>query len=211
MQTPLWGCSLCVWLCFSRPRCSPARSITAISALITPISVPRCHTCWLLFLWLTPLVSQVKPPFLRVVFPELSLPSSFPPSASPGHIILPDPHSIITTYSLHLHMWFIVSFLDLLLDPTKENSLSVLFIIAYSNYNRVIAPWWERFSAFWLRSSALRGFPGGSVVKNLPANIGDVRDAGLISRSGRSPGEGNGNPLQYSCLENPMDRGAWWQ
>ena len=44
------------------------------------------------------------------------------------------------------------------------------------------------------------------MVKSLPANAGDV---GLISRSGRSPGGGNGNPLQYSCLENPMDRGAW--
>ena len=44
------------------------------------------------------------------------------------------------------------------------------------------------------------------VVKNLPASAGDVRDWGL----GRSPGGGNGNPLQYSCLENPMDRGAWW-
>ena len=47
------------------------------------------------------------------------------------------------------------------------------------------------------------------VVKNLPANAGDVRDMGLIPGSGRFPGEGNGNPLQYSCLENPMDRGAW--
>ena len=47
------------------------------------------------------------------------------------------------------------------------------------------------------------------MVKNLPANIGDIRDAGMISGWGRSPGEGNGNPLQYSCLENPMDRGAW--
>ena len=47
------------------------------------------------------------------------------------------------------------------------------------------------------------------VVKNLPANARDVRDMGLIPGSGRSPGEGNGNPLQYSCLENPMDRGAW--
>ena len=46
------------------------------------------------------------------------------------------------------------------------------------------------------------------VVKNLPANAGDVRDADLIPGSGRSPGEGNGNPLQYSYLENPMDRGA---
>ena len=54
------------------------------------------------------------------------------------------------------------------------------------------------------------GFPDGSVVKNLPANSGDTGDEGLISGSGRSPGRGNGNPLQYSCLENPMDRGAWW-
>ena len=46
------------------------------------------------------------------------------------------------------------------------------------------------------------------VVKNLPANAGDLRGKGLIPGSGRSPGEGNGNPLQYSCLENPMDRGA---
>ena len=47
------------------------------------------------------------------------------------------------------------------------------------------------------------------VVKNLPANAGDVRDVGSIPRSGRFPGVGNGSPLQYSCLENPMDRGAW--
>ena len=47
------------------------------------------------------------------------------------------------------------------------------------------------------------------VVKNLLANAGDVRDAGSIPGSGRSPGEGNVNPLQYSCLENPMDRGDW--
>ena len=50
-------------------------------------------------------------------------------------------------------------------------------------------------------------FAGGSVVKNPPANTGEV---GLIPGWGRSPGGGNGNPLQYSCLENPMDRGAWW-
>ena len=45
------------------------------------------------------------------------------------------------------------------------------------------------------------GFPGGSVVKNLPINVGDL---------GWIPGEGNGNPLHYSCLGNPIDRGAWW-
>ena len=47
------------------------------------------------------------------------------------------------------------------------------------------------------------------VVKNPPANAGDVRDLGLIAGSGRAPGAGNGNPLEYSCLENPMDRGTW--
>ena len=47
------------------------------------------------------------------------------------------------------------------------------------------------------------------MVKNLPANAGDIRDAGLIPGLGRSPGRGHGNPLQYSCLEHPMDRGTW--
>ena len=48
------------------------------------------------------------------------------------------------------------------------------------------------------------------MVKNPPANAGDIRDAGLIPRSGRCPVEGHGNPLQYSCLENAIYRGAWW-
>ena len=55
-------------------------------------------------------------------------------------------------------------------------------------------------------SAKEKGFPGGSVVKNPLANAGDT---GSISGSGRSPREGNGKPLQYSCLENPKDRGAW--
>ena len=48
------------------------------------------------------------------------------------------------------------------------------------------------------------------MVKNLPANSGDSKDVGLIPGLGRFPGEGNGYPLQYSCLEYPMDRGVWW-
>ena len=47
------------------------------------------------------------------------------------------------------------------------------------------------------------------MVKNLPADVGDTGDMGLITGLGRSPGGGNGSPLQYSCLDNPMDRGAW--
>ena len=52
-----------------------------------------------------------------------------------------------------------------------------------------------------------RGFPGGSELKASACNVGDL---GSIPGLERSPGEGNGNPLQYSCLENPTDRGAWW-
>ena len=52
-------------------------------------------------------------------------------------------------------------------------------------------------------------FLGGTVVKNPSANAGDIRDVGSIPRLGKSSGEGNSNPLQYSCLENPMDREAW--
>ena len=48
------------------------------------------------------------------------------------------------------------------------------------------------------------------MVKNLPANSGDVKDTGSVPGLGRSPGEGHVSPLQYSCLKNPMDRGAWW-
>ena len=57
---------------------------------------------------------------------------------------------------------------------------------------------------------ASQGFPGSSVVKNPPAQAGDIRDVGSTPGSGRVSGEGNGNPLQSSSLENPMGRGAWW-
>ena len=54
------------------------------------------------------------------------------------------------------------------------------------------------------------GFPGGTMVKNLPANAGDAEDMSSAPGAGRSPGVGNGNSLQDSCLKSPMDRGAWW-
>ena len=62
--------------------------------------------------------------------------------------------------------------------------------------------------AVWNYPSPL-GFPGGSVVNNLPANAGNTGDSRSIPGSGRTPGGRNGNPLQYSCLENSMDTGAW--
>ena len=75
--------------------------------------------------------------------------------------------------------------------------LSVLYMVSFNPQNRgfiivFVLPW---------------GFPGGAEVKASACNVGDL---GSIPGSGRSPGEGNGNPLQYSCLENPKDGGAWW-
>ena len=63
---------------------------------------------------------------------------------------------------------------------------------------------------YFFSNTKSRGFPDGAVVKNLPASAGDAREVGSIPGLGRSPGEGNGNPLQYPCLENPTDREAWW-
>ena len=60
------------------------------------------------------------------------------------------------------------------------------------------------------KGMGVRGFPGGIVVKMLPANAGDARDVGSIPGSGRPSAIRNGIPLWYSCLENSMDRGAWW-
>ena len=63
---------------------------------------------------------------------------------------------------------------------------------------------------FFFQSKFNQGFPGGAVVKNPPANAGDTTDAGSIPGTEGFPGVGNGNPLQYSSLENFTNRGAWW-
>ena len=76
----------------------------------------------------------------------------------------------------------------------------VKFIIAFSFF--VILLW------VWIKLYSPQGFPDDSVVTNPSLNAGDARDAGFNPVFRRSPGGGNGNPLQYSCLENPMDRGA---
>ena len=75
---------------------------------------------------------------------------------------------------------------------------------------------WPKFHLFsWIKLDLvlltwLRGLPGSTMVKTLPANAGDSGDSGSIPGVGRSPRGGNGNPFHYSCLENPVDRGAWW-
>ena len=75
----------------------------------------------------------------------------------------------------------------------------------YADFFIVILKLQHSFIVFFLLTT--RNIQFGSVIKNLPASSGDVRS---IPGSGRSPGEGNDIPLQYSCLENPKDRGAWW-
>ena len=91
-------------------------------------------------------------------------------------------------------------------SPCWPESVSV----SQSRYLNVTS----RFPALviWIlkRATWRLGFPGGSVVKNLPANAGDSSDSGSVPGLGRSLRGGNGNPLQYSCLGDPMDRGAWW-
>ena len=87
-----------------------------------------------------------------------------------------------------------------------ENPYGQRSLVDYSPWGRK-----ESDTTKWLSTTALlsEGFPGGTSSKNSPANAGDIRDVGLILGSGRCPGERNSNPLQYSCLENPTDRGAW--
>ena len=73
---------------------------------------------------------------------------------------------------------------------------SILSFSTYLYFDVSYSPWWASQVTL--------------VVKNLPANAGDIRDADSIPGWGRSPGGGHSNPLQYLCLENPMDRGVWW-
>ena len=68
----------------------------------------------------------------------------------------------------------------------------------------------ESIYLYFLGTYSEQRFPGVLVVKNLPANAGDAGDSSLIPGLGRFLGEGNGSPLQYSCLKNSMDRGTWW-
>ena len=83
---------------------------------------------------------------------------------------------------------------------TSQANCTVCGHAGYHLFPRVLS---DGCCSFWAFQVAL-------IVKNLPAKAGDLRDASLIPRFWRYPGRGHGKPLQYSCLENPMDRGAWW-
>ena len=86
--------------------------------------------------------------------------------------------------------------------PVPQHILKLNFCINISQIIKCNCIW-QSYLYIWVSQLTL-------VAKNPPAKAGDVRDAGSIPGLGRSPGEGNGYPLQYSCLENPMHRRAWW-
>ena len=100
-----------------------------------------------------------------------------------------------------------MNFLNLRAKSVEWKSLWMFYMLMYTKKVHFRPDLGRILLRMAYHLSLLLGFPGGSVVKNLPANAGDL---GLIPGLGRSPGEGNVNPLQYFCLGNPMDRGAWW-
>ena len=130
-----------------------------------------------------------------------------------------------------LHPWGVWTQLWMLISNNRYLSfLSFFFSTIHMTLQTVWPPLWENFwiqmatstglcilsnfllteeDVFYILLTASRGFPGSSVVKSLPAVQEPQKDAGSIPGLGRSPGGRHGNPLQYSCLENPMDRGAW--
>ena len=88
----------------------------------------------------------------------------------------------------------------------KEWVRELTYVSAICNNDSSLWPALQIFRKFY---PTHEGFPGGLVVKNLPANAGDAGDIDSIPGPGRSPGGGNSNPLQYSCLKNPRDRAVW--
>ena len=97
--------------------------------------------------------------------------------------------------------WWVASSYKVYQANTYSNSIRLPAVQEIKNHTV------KYFLIFKQIFTLIQGFAAGAVVKNPPVNAGNmVSTSGL----GRSPGEGNGNPLQYSCLENPMDRGAWW-
>ena len=89
--------------------------------------------------------------------------------------------------------------------------LQVIFLTQGSNPHLLYLLHWQADIAWVVKITPIytRGLPRWHSSKNLPANAGNAKDVGLIPGSGRSPKEGNSNPLQYSCLDDPMDRKPW--
>ena len=89
---------------------------------------------------------------------------------------------------------------DFLIQRVRKRNCTIIVLPALKDLSFQIN---KAYTSSWVSQVVL-------VVKNQPANAGDIRGVGLIPASGRSPGGGNSNLLSYSCLENPMDRGVWW-
>ena len=135
--------------------------------------------------------------------------SSFPRGAVSPHSLSGD--VLCLAHGRQWPAWRSFTFLASLLFLLHCLFLLRLLAWAYTpKYNTVRKTSLSSPSLYSLLLPHSQGFPGGSGVKDLPANAGSNRGMGLIPGSGRSPGVRNGNALQYSCLGNPMDRGAWW-
>ena len=129
---------------------------------------------------------------------------------SEGRCLLSDPqwlriiqHSLFSrhcSYSLIFSLWL----------RYEENTTAIPILqVSRRRAQRGERPCPRSHGKAQLGVNSWQSSPGGTSGKEPPANEGGVKDEGLIPGLGRSPGEGHGNPLQYSCLENPMDRGAW--
>ena len=105
-------------------------------------------------------------------------------------------------------VWPSLKFSDLCLSPlfNWRCDVTLRIWIFHKGPKRNLPCYFKLYPISYL---SLNGFPGGTVVKNPPVNAGDIRDADSIPESGRSSAGGHGSPLQHSCLENPMDSGAW--
>ena len=130
-------------------------------------------------------------------------------AVSPKSVMPPGVMGVFSLATLHPH-FLSIRYLSLGNTGWGSKSPKGLFL-GFKEYNHIeIIPPEMRFHMVQRRADLeLRASQVALVIKNLPAKAWDVRHMGSIPGSGRSPGEGHGNPLQYSCLENPMDRGAW--
>ena len=122
----------------------------------------------------------------------------------------------VCLYSLYRHLVLVIKAFSLIkkhYDFTSSGHKSIQALwqeLHWINTRKFLQAKGNQDEEKYGQESHMWGFPRGAVVNNLPANAGDAGDVGSIPGSERSPEVGNGNPLQYSCLENSMDRGAWW-
>ena len=112
--------------------------------------------------------------------------------------------------------WFVLIKICISSQERKDAQTAELYPYILAFFDEVSRYFWTIEEVMWLKTeillvhfSAISGFPGSSTGKEPACNTGDTVDVGSIPGLGRSPGEGNDNPLQYSCLGNLMDRGAW--